>query len=138
MLQPTSRLLQRAQLHPRGVSFLFPVDVHSHHIAFINNKTMSSTAVDQPVVPSDVAESSKDSSKDSGSLEDSSERETWDSKWDFFLVLAGYAIGLGNLWRFPLMVAKYGGGAFLIPYFLCLGLIAAPLYFAELSIGQLF
>jgi len=65
-------------------------------------------------------------------------RGQWDSKWDFFLVLAGYAIGIGNLWRFPYMVAKYGGGAFLIPYFICLALIAAPLYFAELSIGQLF
>ena len=36
-------------------------------------------------------------------------RQQWGNKMEFFLVLAGYAIGIGNLWRFPYMVGKYGG-----------------------------
>lgn len=43
-------------------------------------------------------------------------RASWSGKWAFILAAAASAIGLGNLWRFPYLAAKYGGGVFLITY----------------------
>ena len=47
-------------------------------------------------------------------------KEAWDSKITYILATVGYAVGLGNVWRFPKLAQENGGGAFLIPYFIML------------------
>jgi len=64
------------------------------------------------------------------------ERETWGSRISFLLACIGYAVGLGNIWRFPYNAYKSGGGAFLVPYFIMLALCGIPLLFMELAVGQ--
>ena len=45
------------------------------------------------------------------------QRDGFQSKWGFILACIGSAVGMGNIWRFPVMVSKYGGMTFLIPFF---------------------
>ena len=64
------------------------------------------------------------------------ERGQWNSKIGFILAAAGSAVGLGNLWRFPVEAGRNGGGAFLIVYFAILFLVGFTLMLAELVIGR--
>ena len=50
-------------------------------------------------------------------------RAHWGSKLGFIFATAGSAIGLGNIWRFPYLLAQNNGGAFLLMYLLCVGLL---------------
>ncbi|CAF1182405.1 unnamed protein product [Adineta steineri] len=64
------------------------------------------------------------------------QRESWDHKIEFLLAVIGYAVDLGNVWRFPTAVYMNGGGAFFIPYFILLIFGGLPLFYMELALGQ--
>ncbi|XP_040910757.1 sodium- and chloride-dependent GABA transporter 3-like [Toxotes jaculatrix] len=64
------------------------------------------------------------------------DREQWASKTEYILVVAGNVVGLGNVWRFPYLCYKNGGGAFLLPYGLLAVVCGIPLFLLETSIGQ--
>jgi NSS family neurotransmitter:Na+ symporter len=63
-------------------------------------------------------------------------RAYWNTRFGFYLAAIGSAIGLGNLWRFPYVVANDGGGAFVLLYILMTFLIASPLLIGELILGK--
>ncbi|XP_062291547.1 inactive sodium-dependent neutral amino acid transporter B(0)AT3 [Scomber scombrus] len=64
------------------------------------------------------------------------ERPKWDNKVQYLLTCIGFAVGIGNVWRFPYLCQIYGGGAFLIPYLIALVFEGLPLLYLELAIGQ--
>jgi len=64
------------------------------------------------------------------------ERESLGSRLGFILLSAGCAIGLGNVWRFPAITGKYGGGAFVLIYLMFLIILGAPIMVMEFAIGR--
>ncbi|VVC91962.1 unnamed protein product [Leptidea sinapis] len=70
------------------------------------------------------------------SKSDTPKRASWGSPLEFILACLGYAVGLGNVWRFPYLCYRNGGGAFLIPFFLMIILIGLPIFYLELYMGQ--
>ncbi len=64
------------------------------------------------------------------------QRDLWATRIGVILAMAGNAIGLGNFLRFPAQAAQNGGGAFMIPYFVCLLFMGIPLMWMEWAIGR--
>ena len=65
-----------------------------------------------------------------------SERGQWGGRFEFLLAIIGYTVGVGSIWRFPIICAKNGGGAFLIPFVFFLVTCGGPLYYLEVCLGQ--
>ena len=63
-------------------------------------------------------------------------RESFNSRWGFILACIGSAVGMGNIWMFPTRVSLYGGGSFLIPYFIFVALIGFTGVIGEMSFGR--
>lgn len=66
----------------------------------------------------------------------SKERQHFGSRIGFILLSAGCAIGLGNVWKFPMMVGEMGGGSFVLVYLFCLALIGIPVLTMEYAVGR--
>ncbi|XP_041111425.1 sodium- and chloride-dependent GABA transporter 2-like [Polyodon spathula] len=64
------------------------------------------------------------------------DRGQWKNKLEFVLSVAGEIIGLGNVWRFPYLCYRNGGGAFFIPYLIFLFTCGIPVFFLETALGQ--
>lgn len=63
-------------------------------------------------------------------------RDTFSSKMGFIFAAAGSAVGLGNLWRFPYLAAKYGGGIFILVYLVLATTLGFTLMITEIAIGR--
>ena len=63
-------------------------------------------------------------------------RENFGSRFAVIMAMAGSAVGLGNIWRFPYMVGEYGGAAFIVVYLLSSLFLALPIFYAESLIGR--
>ena len=64
------------------------------------------------------------------------ERENFGTRFGVLVAMAGSAIGLGNLWRFPYLVGSYGGAAFVFVYIICVFILCLPILFSEVIIGR--
>ena len=64
------------------------------------------------------------------------DRDGFRSQWGFTLACIGSAVGMGNIWRFPIMVAKWGGLTFLLPYFLIVFLVGNSGVMEEFALGR--
>lgn len=71
-----------------------------------------------------------------GEIEDKSLKREVVTRTEYILGLVGYAIGIGNLWRFPFLCGRNGGAAFLVAYFICLFFVSFPAYMIEFVMGQ--
>ncbi|XOV81973.1 MAG: sodium-dependent transporter [bacterium] len=62
--------------------------------------------------------------------------QAWGSRFGFLMASVGFAVGLGNIWRFPYITGENGGSAFVLVYLLCAFGIGVPILMAELMLGR--
>ncbi|KAL0278607.1 UNVERIFIED_CONTAM: hypothetical protein PYX00_000380 [Menopon gallinae] len=67
---------------------------------------------------------------------DQPKREAWENRCQFFMSTLGMAVGLGSIWRFPVLAYKMGGATFVIIYMAVIMLLGNALFFYEVSSGQ--
>jgi len=64
------------------------------------------------------------------------QRDSFTSKLGIIAAVAGSAVGLGNIWKFPYITGVYGGGAFVLVYLICIAVIGLPIVLSEFIIGR--
>ncbi len=69
-------------------------------------------------------------------MKQTSNRDSFRSRWGFVLACIGSAVGMGNIWMFPTRVSAYGGGTFLLPYFIFVIVIGFSGVIEEMSFGR--
>jgi len=62
--------------------------------------------------------------------------QAWGSRFGFLMASIGFAVGLGNIWRFPYVTGENGGSAFVLVYLLCVFGIGVPILMAEVMLGR--
>ncbi|KAJ9592234.1 hypothetical protein L9F63_001235, partial [Diploptera punctata] len=84
------------------------------------------------------AVSSVPGGSESAAATDDSEEERggWGNKLDFLFSCISVSVGLGNVWRFPYLCYKNGGGAFLVTYGIAMIFCGIPIFFQEVAVGQ--
>ncbi|WBW50247.1 sodium-dependent transporter [Peptoniphilus equinus] len=70
-------------------------------------------------------------------MSDNLNRDSFTGKWGFILACIGSAVGMGNIWRFPVLVSAWGGMTFLIPYFIFVILIGSTGVIEEFALGRM-
>ncbi|XP_072580610.1 sodium-dependent neutral amino acid transporter B(0)AT2 [Vulpes vulpes] len=100
----------------------------------LSNEDSADDAFKKSELIVDVQEEKDIDVEEESEVED--ERPAWNSKLQYLLAQIGYSVGLGNVWRFPYLCQKNGGGAYLLPYLILLLVIGIPLFFLELAVGQ--
>uniref|UniRef100_UPI00398EBA4A sodium-dependent neutral amino acid transporter B(0)AT2 isoform X2 n=1 Tax=Pristiophorus japonicus TaxID=55135 RepID=UPI00398EBA4A len=101
----------------------------------LSNEDMNDDQFKKSALYVDDSQTDKDVDIEEGS-DTEDERPAWNSKLQYILAQVGFSVGLGNVWRFPYLCQKNGGGAYLVPYLILLLIIGIPLFFLELAVGQ--
>ncbi|XP_032894091.1 sodium-dependent neutral amino acid transporter B(0)AT2 [Amblyraja radiata] len=101
----------------------------------LSNEDMNDNQFKKSALYVDDSQTDKDVDIEEGS-DTEDERPAWNNKLQYILAQVGFSVGLGNVWRFPYLCQKNGGGAYLVPYSILLLIIGIPLFFLELAVGQ--
>lgn len=70
-------------------------------------------------------------------MKENQSRSSFSGKLGYVLAVAGSAVGLGNIWRFPYLAAKYGGGIFLLVYLILMVTFGYALIVSETALGRM-
>ncbi|XP_015231541.1 PREDICTED: sodium-dependent neutral amino acid transporter SLC6A17-like [Cyprinodon variegatus] len=117
-----SKVIQREQSHEHVTESVADLLAHEEPLDYKSSSLNVGAAVGKKVPGIEVPENDG--------------RPAWNSKLQYILAQVGFSVGLGNVWRFPYLCQKNGGGAYLVPYFILLLIIGIPLFFLELAVGQ--
>jgi SNF family Na+-dependent transporter len=103
---------------------------------FLDSNDSILLAKKQGVNGASTEDAMSDKSMESSSDISINGRQKWTKSHEFVFALAGCAIGLGNVWRFPYLCYKYGGGSFMVAYLFFLLIVGVPMLMLEVTIGQ--